>query len=255
VEYFAFTYTRDWRRWPLPEWMEWVYRLGGQACLVAVGQEDAGLTKVAKDFNVNLTYVRERDIRFMDPRAYYKLLAELTCSPGLKFILDIDEFPISRLEIDSLNPPRGRSVGIVHIPSTWDKAPMKVALFFDSSRTTKEYEELKRDVGANIIPLNAYVNDSRQMARIFKGYAGIVGDGGNVELPVDPNSKPVHVLNIIKDERDLVEKSWAWKFGYKSITSNEIVKLYPLNWVKIDMPDELAGILERYRMRISKSAS
>jgi len=252
VEYFAFTYTRDWARWPLPEWMEWVYRLGGQACLVAVGKEDVELTRLAKDFNVNLTYVRERDIRFMDPRAYYKLLAELTCSPGLKFMLDIDEFPISRPEVD---PPRGRSVGIVHMPSTWDRAPNKEVLFFDSSRTTREYEELKRDVGANIIPLNAYVNDSRQMARIFKGYAGIVGDGGNVELPIDSNSKPVHILNIIKDGKDIVEKSWAWKFGYKIMTSDEVVKLYPLKWVKIDMPDELANILEKYRRRVSESAS
>jgi hypothetical protein len=167
-------------------------------------------------------------------------------------MLDIDEFPISRPEVD---PPRGRSVGIVHMPSTWDKAPNKEVLFFDSSRTTREYEELKRDVGANVIPLNAYVNDSRQMARIFKGYAGIVGDGGNVELPIDPNSKPVHILNIIKDGKDIVEKSWAWKFGYKSITSDEVVKLYPLKWVKIDMPDELANILEKYRRRVSESAS
>jgi len=39
------------------------------------------------------------------------------------------------------------------------------------------------------------------------------------------------------------------------MTSDEIVKLYPLKWVKIDMPDELANILEKYRRRVSESAS
>jgi hypothetical protein len=251
VEYFAFTYTRDWREWPLPEWMEWVYRLGGQACIVAVGKDDVELTRLAKDFNVNLTYVRERDIRFMDPRAYYKLLAELTCSPGLKFMLDIDEFPISRPEVD---PPRGRSVGIVHMPSTWDKAPNKEVLFFDSSRTTREYEELRKE-SPTVIPLNAYKDDSRQMARIFKGYAGVRGDGGDVDLPIDSNVKPVHILNIIRNEKELINRSWAWKFGYRHLTSDDITKVFPLKWVKIDMPDELANILERFRKRVSEQAS
>jgi len=54
VEYFAFTYTRDWARWPLPEWMEWVYRLGGQACLVAVGKEDAELTRQLRTSTLTL---------------------------------------------------------------------------------------------------------------------------------------------------------------------------------------------------------
>jgi len=247
MEYFGFTYVKDWKIWPVPEWMEWIYYLGGKSCLVAVGNEDQELSKLAKDFNVLLTYVKERDIRFMDFRAYYKLLAELTCSPGLKFMLDIDEFPIVEPNVE---PERGKSFGIVHMPTTWDKAPKKEVLFFDKSRTTKEYEELKKEI-PNIIPLNAYVDNNRQMARIFKGYTGVLEDGGKVELPLDTNNVPQPILNIIKNEKDIVKKSWAWKFGYERISSDDITKLYPLKWVKIYMSNNLSNILEKYRLRVS----
>ena len=202
---YAFTY--DDGRYPVEEWARWHARvLGLRVHLVVVGDRAGELARRLEDeYGVDAWPAPRRDIRFSDPRAYYKALAQLAAPPGLKILLDVDEFLPYR-------PPayprlRRGQAGLVRQLVLW-----RGEVYDEDPARAPEFEAQVREAAARLgLRLPERLPVARApMRRIHEGYAPVVGDGGEVGLEPAPYP-PLPVLHLqFKGCRDLTLKSWLW---------------------------------------------
>jgi hypothetical protein len=247
---FAFT-LGDWREknYPLIEWLEWhAGELGLSTYLLYVGEVDEEVNKVARDVNARVFTTSEKPPSGVDYRAFYKQLALSKTPNGLKIMLDIDEFLLTRNLSDEYIPELGKANYLLLYSPTSDlRHVWDVADWLNKWRARIEDEGKKRGLDISlrdVVPLPA----PHKMPRIFWNQASIVGDGGAVDLPIDSFKKPVPALHISWrcDWVEFTRKSWLWVLGKEGIREKDIPKYLPVRKVNYPIPAKLRDILKDY---------
>lgn len=247
---FAFTLS-DWKvkNFPLLEWLRWhAGELELPTYLLYIGEVDDEIAKVARDVNARVFSTSEESPSGVDYRAFYKQLALSKTPNGLKIMLDIDEFLLTRNLSDEYIPEPGKANYLLLYSPTSDlRHVWDIADWLDKWKAKIENEGRKR--GSNIslkgvVPLPA----PQRMPRVFWDQAKIVGDGGAVDLPIDGFRKPVPALHISWrcDWVEFTRKSWLWVLGMERIREKDIPKYLPVRKVNYPIPAKLRDILKDY---------
>jgi hypothetical protein len=201
---YSFTY--DDYQYPIEEWVKWHKMLGYDIYLLFVGEDIENMKKIEEKYKIHVWYIeKKRELRFIDHRAYYKYLAQLTAPQGLKLMLDIDEFLPYRIPT-YIKIPEGYAGSIIqHIVYKGD--------VYEADET-REMDYIKnvlnkaKEKGITDIPVPWR---STPMLRINENYVQVLGDGANVNLKPLQNLPIIHVLHFtFKNCYEITRKSWLW---------------------------------------------
>ncbi len=180
---YAFTF--DDYAYPIEEWVRWhVGILGYDAYILFVGEKTEKMKAIEEKYDkLHVWYVKKkREMRFIDYRAYYKYLAQLTAPQGLKVMLDLDEFIPYKIQA---YPFEDRYVGLIK--------PLIV------------YRGIVYEDEGNMIGRDA-------MRRIHTNYTPVLGDGAEVMGEINQNLPILPVLHLqFKNCYEITRKSWLWK--------------------------------------------
>ncbi len=223
---YAFTY--DDYKYPIEEWVKWHTLLGYDIYLLFVGENTEKMKKIEEKYKIHVWYIKKkRELRFIDYRAYYKYLAQLTAPAGLKFMLDIDEFLPYKIP------------AYVKLPDGYAGSIIQRIVYKGDVYEVDETKEMEYAI--NIL------NKSKEkgidnisfpwrvapMLRIHENYAQVIQDGGNANLSYSQNIPAINVLHLtFKDCYEITRKSWLWLIkGNDYCASIEDLPLKKANFV------------------------
>ena len=263
---YAFTFD-DWveKRFPLAEWVEWHGSNGYPMALVYVLAKWRGhhngfiasndhfdkVKPLLEKYGVVYAVVKASEWvdRDSDPRAYYKQLAQWLTPPGLKVLLDIDEFIPFRFIGDEYVPSRGMcNILEMYVPTpdlegVWELDKDRLEQW--RRETTARLRALGMDVDLSMhVPAPAPV---RFMCRVHWDYAQVITDGGTLSLQPDQYKLPLPVIHLtLKRSAELIDKTWLWAYGVQNITWQDIERLLPVRKKPYPIPEDLKRLLKPF---------
>ncbi|MEM3265327.1 MAG: hypothetical protein QXH07_05170 [Thermoplasmata archaeon] len=192
---YAFTFD-DWKEkdYPLDLWIEWNCKLFDEVSLFYIGNK----TKVLENINVqkynNLTIngingIKSNivDIYGNKMYAYFKELAQNFLFTDWKFLLDIDEFVVSRptIDLNNINDVYGI---YVHLP------------FGDINHEISPLGDSPAKIG-NV-----------NLSRLAYGMSKVIGDGAMIDKNINTNA-PIHIYHttLLRNGVELANRTWLWK--------------------------------------------
>jgi hypothetical protein len=247
---FAFT-LNDWKakNYPIVEWLQWhAGVLGLRVFLLYVGSRDEELEDVAYKAGAELIYTTEKPPEGVDYRAFYKQLA-LSKTPGdLKVMLDIDEFLLSgELSPRQVPSPGKANYLMLYTPTTDLEHVWVLSNRLEAWRRLMNRKATERGLNIDFTGITPYPAPIK-MPRVFWNQAKVIGDGGQIDLPIDTDKSPVEALHLTWrcNWEEFVKKTWLWILGLSKIREKDIPKFLPVRKARFSIPSELREILEEY---------
>lgn len=192
---YAFTYD-DWkeREYPLDLWIKWNCAMFDEVSLFYIGDKNKLLNGLnIQDYdNLNLNGINSSKnaviSRWGDRIfAHYKELAQNFLATDWKFMLDIDEFLVSKPDVNKLDPN--------NVYGIWEHI-----LFGDVNHevSTAGYSPVK--------------NGDVKWSRLAYGNVKVIGDGALLEKTINSNTLyHVYHTTLLRNGTEIANRTWLWQ--------------------------------------------